>query len=138
MQKKPELKLVKSDNVVNVGGLRKLERHVDRVEHTLTNRGLVTYAYHFNRSGAKRKAEQLLNKLDHDYFKARVYKDLSRALFCWALYKTGNDEAYRKESEYFLVLKNCVTQFGDLKFNGKLYFSQFKNEFANITKSITI
>lgn len=138
MQKKPELKLVKNDNTVSIGGIRKLEKYVDGVEHTLTNRGLITYAYHFNRHSAKRKAEQLLNKIDVDYFKAGIYKDLSRALFCWTMFKTTGVEEYRKQSEFFLILKNSVEQFGNLTFRGKPYFSQFKNEFANITKSITI
>lgn len=125
-----------SNNVKEITRIRDLDREVGPIEHTLNNRGLVTYAYHYAISGAARRAEDLLEKVHPAYFNGEIYKDLYHCLFCWSAYLATNrvNPKLQKEAEYFVVVKRSLEYFKHLKFRAKPGFVNFYKDHMSKVK----
>lgn len=71
---------------------------------SFTDKEKLVYGYHYLDQGRLDDAKKLLGQISSGYMATTLYKDLSRALLCWATYKHTGNESHRKESEFYLVV----------------------------------
>lgn len=111
--------------VSDITRIRKLDNYVKPIEHTLTNRGLVTYAYHYAVNNSARRAEDLLERVHPNYFNMEIYKDLYHAFYCHSASKLNPDPELQRQAEYIVIVKRSLELFKQLSFRGKPAFVKF-------------
>lgn len=101
-----------------------------RKKYGLTDRDKIVFAYHFFEDKKYDEAKKLLGEISGGYFTTGFYKDIARALLCWATMKYNNDSKCQKESEFYVVVYRLTRKvIGEkLIFKNSGYFTDLKNE----------
>jgi hypothetical protein len=114
-----------NDGVVHLNLFKK------KVHGELTDRDKIVYAYHLLESGDEMGASKMFGTLSPGYMATNFYKDLARALLCWATHKNTNNEDHRKESEFYMIVYRIAKRVNveGLVFNNSGYFTEMKDTF---------
>lgn len=131
-----KLKLIKGEKQRNESNIRFLMGVLKEGKTSLSQKEILSFAYHFAINGDCISARRFLNKLESFYFTHNIYKDLYQALLCWSIRDTIWNETTRKNYEYFLIVKKCLTVFTDFEFKAKKEFMDFRLQFMKETTVI--
>lgn len=98
-------------------------------KNQLTDHGKIVYAYHLIQEEKIEEARKVLSSVSVQYYTTEMYRDLSRALLCWATYKNNSDLNLYRESEFFLVVSKLTKAVisKNLIFQNSGYFHDLKN-----------
>lgn len=100
-----------------------------KIHGELTDREKLIYGYHLLEDKDEIGAAKLFGSLSPGYMATNFYKDLSRALLCWATLQTTNNEDMRKESEFYLIVYRLARKINHegLVFRNSGYFNELKD-----------
>lgn len=102
-------------------------------KNQLNDHGKIVYGYHLLQERKVEEAKQILASVSVHYYSVDIYKDLARALLCWATYQTNGDETLRKESEFYPVVSKLTRMIVNEKlvFINSGYFHDLRNGLFN-------
>lgn len=95
----------------------------------ITQKEILTFAYHYLEAGNEKRATSLLNRVSESYFTYEIYKDLYKSLLAWHIYGSSKEVHMYKCAEYFLVIKRSIPLFKKLEFENKASFLAFSKDF---------
>lgn len=100
-----------------------------KIHGELSDREKLIYGYHLLEDKDEMGAAKLFGSLSPGYMVTTFYKDLSRALLCWATLQSHNNEDMRKESEFYLIVYRLTKKVAaeGLVFKNSGYFMELKD-----------
>lgn len=116
------LRMSHDNNIVSIE-TRKKRGH-------LSDKDKIVLAYHLIEESKEKDALKLLGSINQSYYLTYIHKDVSRALLCYLIFKTTQQENLRKESEFYLVLYKLTKHIlrNNLVFNKSGFFYTLKDE----------